>query len=89
MRTTGRVWTRAALLRRGGALAGSAAAGAALAACGTAQGGTATAPQKPSAPVEVEFWQVAASNNPTEAGRIKALQAAEAANADFFKIKFA
>lgn len=82
----GQVMTRARLLRAtGGALAVGAVG--ALAACGgaTSQSGTLA---KPSAPVEIEYWSTLPDSHPTEKGRIEALRLAQAANADYFKIKF-
>jgi ABC-type glycerol-3-phosphate transport system substrate-binding protein len=76
------------VLRLGTALPVAAGA-AALAACGTVGGTAGQAPQLPSSPVELEYWHTNADNTPLEQGRMAALKAAEAANPQLFKVKFA
>jgi ABC-type glycerol-3-phosphate transport system substrate-binding protein len=66
--------------------AGALAAGA-LAACGGT--GQVPAAVKPAAPVEIEYWSTLPETHPTGKGRIDALKLAEAANAEYFRIKYA
>jgi ABC-type glycerol-3-phosphate transport system substrate-binding protein len=80
--------TRGRSLRAGAVLLAGATAGA-LAGCGGAGSAPASAPVKPSAPVEIEFWHTQADTGPTEQARKKALQVAERENPDYFRITFA
>jgi ABC-type glycerol-3-phosphate transport system substrate-binding protein len=79
---------RKEVLRLGAAIATS-AGWASLAACGVANQGSSVQPALPSSPVELEYWHTNADNTPLEQGRMAALKAAEAANPQLFKVKFA
>lgn len=60
-----------------------------LAACGAASQENTSGQVSPGGPVELEYWSTNADTTPTEQARIGALKAAEQANPQMFRMKFA
>ncbi|MBI3973005.1 MAG: extracellular solute-binding protein [Chloroflexi bacterium] len=78
--------TRAAAVRGGAAALASVVA----AACATpgGGGGDGGVPTKPAAPVEIEYWRQLAETHPQEKARHLALELAERANPEQFRVRF-